>query len=324
MNSKAAWADAEKWLFNYSKLSRFQEKYRTKWYGAPFATFTFKALPRIAEAVIKTPWRFALPGSIIYGLEKAAQRVIGDTPEEIKAKNALRPEWMQGEPLFIPNYARVPVVDDSGREHWLNLTYIFPWGDIGEQGRWMGIPGGIMPLSQPFIKEPISQIFNYDDFFKEKIVPETELAGKTKKGKLITHAKLRGGHIARAMLPTPYMDVTKIIDAIMRKPDYRGRFRKPSVVLADVIAGIKMYPVDYTEQVVRVIGKKHPKSGFLARKIFGQIRTLAIKKQAVEKAGGKTDIYDKQINEKIDQLKGLGKKVEEIGILYKQTGLKGK
>lgn len=315
MAKGAAWADAEKWLFNYQKVTKFQEKYRSRWYGAPFATFTFKALPRIAEAAIKTPWRFAVPGAIIYGLEKAAQRKIGDTTEEIRAKKALRPDWQQGKMLGTPNFARVPFVDEYGREYWLNLTYILPWGDIGEAGKFGPIPGGLVPFSQPFIKEPVQQILNYDKFWEEQIVKDVELAGKTRLGKIKTQAKLRGRHIAQAMLPTPVFDVAKVVDAIRQKPDYRGRFRKPKVVFADVIAGIKLYPVDYMEELSRKIGKIDPNTGYLARKIHTQIRTLAIKKQALEKRGVDTTTYDEQIADKIEQLRGLAKETKEIGKL---------
>jgi len=321
MTPKTAWADAEKWLFNYAKVTRFQEKYRSKWYGAPFATFTFKALPRIAEAMIKTPWRFALPTAIIYGLEKAAQKKIGDTPEEIRAKKALRPEWQKGKMLGVPNFARVPIVDEYGREYFLNLTYILPWGDLGEAGKFGPIPGGLRPFSQPFVNEPIQQIMNYDPFWKQEIVSETEIAGKSKLGKIATDAKERGKHLAQTMLPTPVFDVAKIIDAIRQKPDYRGRLRPPAVVAADVIAGIKMYPVDYTEQITKDISKIDPNTGYLARKILSQIRSLAIKKQAVEKRGGNTKTYDEAIKKKIEQLKGLGEETKKKGELFKESGV---
>jgi len=319
MSPKQAWADAEKWLFDYSKVTKFQDKYRTKWYGAPFATFTFKALPRMAEAMVKTPWRFALPAAMIYGLEKAAQRKMGDTSEEVKAKKALRPEWMQGTFLGIPNYARVPFLDEEGREYWLNLTYTLPWGDIGEQGKFGPIPGGLMPFSMPFAKEGWQQIANYDSFWKQEIVPETELAGKSEVGKLKTKAKLRGAHLAKTMLPTPVFDVVKIVDALMDRPDYKGRTRPSKIAAADVIAGIKMYPVDYTEQVMKQIGKIHPNTGFLARRILGQIRTLAVKKQSAQKRGKDTSYYDKQIEEKVMQLKGLGEESKEVGESYKKS-----
>lgn len=318
MSNKAAWADAEKWLFNYQKITKFQEKYRSRWYGAPFATFTFKAMPRMAEAMIKTPWRFALPMAIIYSIEKAAQRKIGDTKEEIEAKKELRPEWMKGSILGIPNFARVAIIDDYGREHWYNLTYTCPWGDIGEGGKFGPIPGGLVPFSQPFVKEPWQQIANYDSFWKEEIVKEEDLAGKTKIEQLKVQAKERGKHLAQAMLPTPVFDISKIIDAFTERPDYRGRFKKPSVVAADVIAGVKMYPVDYTEQVIRQVSKLDPERGYLAKKIYAQIRTYAIKKKALEKKGAKTEFYDKKIEEKMRQLQGLAGEAGEVGELYKK------
>jgi len=332
MTPKEAWKDAEKWLFNYSKITRFQEKYRSKWYGAPFATFTFKAMPRVAEAMIKTPWRFVLPGAIIYALEKSASNMIGDTKEQEKAKKELRPEWMKGQTFGIPNFARMPFVDEWYREYYLNLTYILPWGDIGEAGNFGFIPGGIMPFSQPFLKEPMQQILNYDSFWKENIVKEKDVAGlKGSKGKdpgeILSPfneagrkaLKIRGEHIAQAMLPTPVIDVTKAIAALRGVPDYKGRLKPPKVVAVDVIAGIKMYPVDYVEQVARQIGKIDPQKGWLARKIHTDIRTLAIKKRSLEKRGKDTSLYDKQIEQKIQQLKGLATESAEIGKIFKKV-----
>jgi len=164
MTSAEAAEDAQKWLFDYSKVTKFQEKYRSMPYGAPFATFPFKAIPRVAEAAMKTPWRFALPAAFIYGIEEVARRKIGDTREEEAAKKELRPSWQKGSFLGLPNFARVPLIDDYGREYSWNLTYWLPWGDIGETGRFMGIPGALVPLSQPFVKELFQQIVNYDSF----------------------------------------------------------------------------------------------------------------------------------------------------------------
>jgi len=318
MSPKAAWADAEKWLFNYSKVTRFQEKYRSKWYGAPFATFTMKALPRIAEAGVKTPWRFAVPMGIIYGLEKVAAYKIGDTPEEQKAKKALRPEWMQGKFLGSPNFARVPLIDEHGREYWLNLTYIMPWGDIGESGGFGPIPGGIMPMSQPFVREPMQQILNYDAFWEEPIVKEETSAGLKGFERTKVQAKERLTHAAQAMLPTPVFDVTKAIDALQHRPDYKGRFRSPKAVGFDIIGGIKMYPVDYVDETMKRISKLDPETGQLARKIHSQIRTYAIKEQALQKKGIETDHYKKLIEQKIEQLRGLAEETKEVGELYKQ------
>ncbi len=321
MGPAAAAKDAEKWLFNYGKLTRFQEKYRTKWYGAPFATFTFKAIPRIMEAAIKTPWRFALPGAIIYGIEQAAQRKIGDTPEEIKAKKGLRKEWMQGSFLGIPNFARVPIVDDFGREYYLNLTYTTPWGDLAEGGGFGPIPGGLMPFSMPFVKEPIQLRANYDVFWKQAIVKEEDIAGKGKVDRYKTIAIIAGKHIGQTLLPTPVMDVAKGVAALRGKPDYRGRERPTKVVMADIFLGIKMYPVDYAEQAMRRINKQDPQKGSIARKIKMQINTFYVKKQALEARGKNVTWYEKQIEKKLAQLDGLAKEAGITGGLFEETGL---
>jgi len=123
------------------------------------------------------------------------------------------------------------------------------------------------------------------------------------------------------MLPTPVFDVVKIVDALRDRPDYRGRLRPTKIAAADVIAGIKMYPVDYTEQVMKQIGKIDPNTGYLARRILGQIRTLAIKKQSAQKRGKDTEFYDEQIEAKIEQLRGLGEEARKAGKLFKESGV---
>jgi hypothetical protein len=318
MTAGAAAIDAEKWLFNYQKLTPFQEKFRSKWYGAPFATFTFKAMPRIMEAAVKTPWRFATPAAMIYALEQAAMGKFGDTPAEFKAKKKLRPDWMRGNFLGIPNFARTPMMDEYGREYYLNLTYILPWGDIGEGGGFGPIPGSLVPFTQPFVKEGWQQIANFDNFWKEAIVPETELAGKSTTGKLKTQAELRARHAIKTMAPTPIIDTVKGYQKYKGRPDYRGRERKATAVALDVFTGIKLYPVDYVDQLVRnVRGSQQA----VARKIKGQIKSYAIKKNALKKRGKSTKFYDKKIKQKIKQLQGMAEDTRRVGKTAKEAGI---
>jgi len=284
---------------------------------------TFKALPRITEAAIKTPWRFALPTAIVYAMQRAAFDLIGDTKEEFAAKKELRPDWMKDKSFIdkmIPRFARFSFVDEYGREHYWNLTYILPWGDISEGGEFMGIPGSIRPMSQPFVNELAQQIGNYDFFWKDEIVPEKELAGKTKMQKFITEAKLRGAHLGRTMAPTPVIDILKGKAALSGQPDYKGRERAKGVVAADVFAGVKLYPVDYSEELVKKINKINPEKGYLAREIKGQIRTYSMKRAALAKKGKSTEFYDKLIESKIKQLKGLAAEVRDLGELKKKSG----
>jgi hypothetical protein len=321
MDPRDAAEDAEKWLFNYGKLTRFQDKYRRSPFGAPFATFTFKSLPRVAEAATKYPWRFAAPMSVIAGMQEAAQQKVGDTEKQEQAKRELLPEWMQGATPAGPNFARVPVTDKHGREYYLNLSYILPWGDIGEGGEFMGIPGSLRPMSQPFTNELAQQIANYDIFWEEPIVKETETAGKEGLDKLATQVKERGKHLFQTLSPTIIRDIQKGISAQQGVPDYRGRMRPDSVVAADVFGGIKMYPVDYSERVMRLINEKSPDNGRLARQLYGKIETLATKKKTVEEKGNQklAEYYQNQIEKRVKQLEGLASKTKEIGQTFQRA-----
>jgi len=312
MSVKGAAADAEKWLFNYSKLSKFQESYRSKWYGAPFATFTFKAIPRVIETGLKTPWRFALPMFMIHKLQQASMELIGDTPEQFKAKQKLRPEWMQGQFLGMPNFARVPIIDDFEREYFLNLTYMTPWGDIGEGGGVGPIPGGLMPFSMPVLKEGVQQAFDYDLFWKEPIIKEKDIAGlsESEKNRIIFKTRLK--HFYHTIVPTIGIDIEKAYAASKKLPDYKGRNRLGSVVLADILGGIKMYPVDYVDQTVRYISKNNPNQSKLANEIKWDIKKFTKQRNTFKESEPQYEFYDKKISRKIKQLQGLGKDVVQF------------
>jgi len=325
MSIKDAALDAEKWLFNYSKVTKFQEAYRGgNWVGllagAPFATFTLKAIPRITEAAIKTPWRYALPYAMIYGLEEAARGLIGDTKEQAKAKKGSRPEWMKAVNIMgVETFPRVPYVDDYGREHYLNLQFVLPWGDVAESGGFMGIPGGVRPMSMPVVSELSQQIMNYDTFWKQPIIPEEEVAGKNAVGKATTTMKYRGKHFLQTASPTAVVGAAKIAANLIGKPDFRGREKSLGLVLADEIAGVKIYPVNYAEVITRKIIKTHPKKGILAKRIRSQIRTLAIKRHAMKNKGKNIERYNKAIDSKVEQLRGLAKEIIDEATTYKKT-----
>src|SRR3990167_4814489 len=70
MDTKAAVADANHWLFDYSEVPKFVDWARNSPLGAPFITFTWKALPVIVESFVTAPWRLA---TVAYALNEAAE-----------------------------------------------------------------------------------------------------------------------------------------------------------------------------------------------------------------------------------------------------------
>ena len=266
-----------------------------------------------------TPWRMIAPGAMIYALEEAARWAIGDDEEQEKAKKEMRNDFMQGSFMGIPNFARVPIVDEYGREYWLNLSYILPWGDLADRGGWGPFPSGLRPMAMPGVSSLAEFMTNQSMFWKEDIVKDEDLAGLTTAEQALVRATIGGKYLLQALAPTPAMDIHKAVQALRMRPDYRGRMRPGVVVALDVLLGIKMYGVDYAEQMQRELSKKNPESGSLARKIRWDIKNLYLRRAKTIQHGGDPRHYDKQIKHKIKQLQGLGKELSERGKTYKQT-----
>ncbi|KKL76793.1 hypothetical protein LCGC14_2041340, partial [marine sediment metagenome] len=153
MNHIDAVDDALKWLFDYADVPRFIHMVRTSPVGAPFITFTYKALPRVAEAAVRSPVRFWKYPLAFMGMEEFSRLKKGESVEEMKARKEDMPDYMKA-----GYFLSLPFKDRNDRTLYLDLTYILPWGDIAEQGD-IGFLKGIVPRAgQPF-QHPIARGF---------------------------------------------------------------------------------------------------------------------------------------------------------------------
>jgi hypothetical protein len=318
MGAQEAADDAAKWLFDYGDISRLNREWKSSWWGSPFATFTFKAAPRILESAVTAPWRLGLLGSSLYMVTNyAANAVFGEDKEEADAKRKFLPEWMGN---FV-NWPRVAFKDDHGRDYYLNLEFWTPWGDLFEGGGMIPfLPGGLQPFTMPFLKEIIEQGAGdrgFDMFFKDEIVRKEDLAGKDWKGRAWQHTKDRGVHAWNHIAPTIAIDIEKTIQAARGKPDSKGRERPLGVVLADMLLGLKMYPVSYTDELVKRISKSNPEASADAQRIQQLIVNAATQRNAFLKKGRSVSRFDAEIAARTSQLVGMsgemGKVAEEAG-----------
>jgi len=184
-------------------------------------------------------------------------------------------------------------------------------------------------MTQPFVGEAWQQLAGsagvgetggYDNFWKEPIVKDSDVAGLPLNERRSIGLKKRGRHLYNTLVPTLVLDIEKGIDSLSGNPDFRGRERPTSVVASDIIGGFKMYPVDYADQMMQQVGKLDPKSSEVGRKIVSEIRTLTVKRNYAAKEDQERRVkkLDKQIATKIRQLQGLGQELKSKGEEYKQ------
>ena len=123
VDPKKAAEDAMRSTFNYSDVTPFIKRTREAWWGAPFVTFTYKAIPALLESAVKYPWRIMAVEGVIYGANMAATNALGIQDEEWKRLNKQLPG-------FVSNgrYIPLPGRDSKGRIQWFDATYMLPWG----------------------------------------------------------------------------------------------------------------------------------------------------------------------------------------------------
>jgi hypothetical protein len=171
---KDAAAGAMKAIFNYQEITPFVRGVKN--YAMPFATFTYKALPALAEAAVKHPLRFAkYPLAMIAGTSVALREMGFNEKDWTKLKKIL-PEYVRR-----GHFAVLPYKDSKGRLQLWDLTYTLPWGDIAE----MGQSGINRILQNPIITTAYQLGFN-QNYAKQPIWYEHE-APVDKAQKIFSH-----------------------------------------------------------------------------------------------------------------------------------------
>jgi hypothetical protein len=117
--------DAMKWTLNYRDTSPALNALRLTL--MPFATFTFKVLPRLAEAAVTNPIGLAKYPIALHFLQSFALKKLNINESEWESLKRMLPGYVTAG-FFLP----LAVRDSKGRMQFTDLTYILPWGDIGE------------------------------------------------------------------------------------------------------------------------------------------------------------------------------------------------
>jgi hypothetical protein len=257
MKMRPAVRDAQDWLFDYTEVPEFIEWTRQSPVGAPFITFTYKALPKMMESAIVAPWRLLSVVATLYYLNDAAAKALGITDTQLEGIEKVLPEHMKGGFAGTPKFLLLPWRDKYGQLQYLDLTYILPWGDIGETGG-LGrelmekTPGlrHVAGLSRqlPLVGSPLMQAIgelglNKSSFTRKNIYNSFDTAKERfQKISLYLHRQL-----APSLAPGGY-GWTRIQKALTSKPDYFGRTTDLRSAIASTLFGLKITPIDVRQQ----------------------------------------------------------------------------
>lgn len=199
----------------------------------------------------------------------------------------------------IPRLVRMPFQDKYGRELWLDLTYILPFGDIGEKGSRsvLDIPRVLFPQN-PLLDIAQGLSTNEDPFFGKEITFEGDPLKAQKYMQFIGKTALPN------LFPGGY-SWDKLVSSIKKQEDQQFRLKSLPIALLDVSLGLKLRPFDPEEELVYRLKEKE--------------RTIQDMEQAIRKLGemnGRNMISDEELEEKIDlYVQSIENIANEMGVL---------
>lgn len=218
--------------------------------GAPFITFSAKAIPLTLETLALHPLRVLKYPAIIYGISKMAGPQIGQSPEETTAQRALGS-------LNAMRYMLLPFRDKDGRAMYYDLGYTLPFGDLIEAvDAFSGGTGRRANISfLPLVGHPVAGIFeavlNRSGFTGKDISEPSDTA--------LQSLQKRVGHIYQTWMPSlappvpglpkggyGYEDLRRGF-ATPPETDFMGRTRSPVAASLASLAGLRAQGVTTAE-----------------------------------------------------------------------------
>lgn len=274
-NSKLAASEAQKWLFDYNKVPKFIDVLRKSPIGAPFATFTFKAIPRIVETMVNRPMAVYKYKALFDAMNETSRKYQGMSPVEYSREKKLLPPWVLKDIGGVPTNVLLPWKDKHGRTQWLNLEYILPVGQVPEMAE-QGIRGLV---SSPAFNI-LADLIKNTDFKNTQIVPPEA----TKPEAAQAWAGYIYRQIAPSLAPGGY-SAEKIRAGFAKEPERFNpdRTREAIPALLDTLVGVKINSLDVDEAEQFKMWDKEKRIKALNQEFYKLINNPIIKEEYREK-----------------------------------------
>lgn len=211
----------------------------------PFISFTYRAIPMLAEVAAKKPWKILKLGMLAGTLNMLGYLLSGGDEEE---ERKYMPEEKAGRVLgVVPKLIRMPWNDANDSPVFLDIRRFVPVGDFLDAGQSHSaiplipsiVPGGVLSIMGEIV-------LNKSQFTGKEITQDTDTATE-KTMKVVDHL-YKAFAPNMVVLPGTYA-FQGVVDAGRGKTDTFGREQSTSAAVASAF-GVKLgsYPTDVLQQ----------------------------------------------------------------------------
>lgn len=121
-----AMIESHKWIFDYSLVPRWVRYLRNAPFGIPFLSYSYFAMPRLAEVAVRRPWKFLPYIAVVAAIQQSIMSMYGADDDDLDKLRAAFPEWMRSRGGML----LMPWKDSGGRWQVVDLGYTVPWGQM--------------------------------------------------------------------------------------------------------------------------------------------------------------------------------------------------
>jgi hypothetical protein len=286
--------EAQKWLFDYNKIPKVIDVARQS--ASPFITFSYKAIPRVAETLVDRPLKIYKYKVMIDSFNNMSKKMLGMDDKQFKAEMDALPPYAVRNVAGFPMQLMMPYKDKYNRAQVQGLENISPTAMgssvFAEEQQQPGV------LNSQVFSHPvfplISGLTSGRDFRGNKIVSPIEDDAM----KIPLTAKWAAEQLVPPLTPGLGYSFNAINDARVGKPAKDGKDQTLGGALMDKILGIKITPVDKDRsQMFKVLG--------IQSKVK-ELQKEAIKAQRPNVTPKERAVIMKKINKKLQSI-GSGK-----------------
>jgi hypothetical protein len=167
-------------LFDYSLVNPNIRYIRNSPIGIPFITYYYKALPKLVETMVKTPWRFIPYVALAYALPMATMAAFDLDDDDLeKLRKSMADYIRDSGSLFI-----LPMRDSKGNIEFIDVGRFFPFSSFlnpfitaikyGEVGKGLKDASQIITPTGPLISAITVLNSGVDPFTKKKIYDDRD------------------------------------------------------------------------------------------------------------------------------------------------------
>jgi hypothetical protein len=309
-----AMIESHKWVFDYSLVPRAVRYLRNAPFGIPFLSYTYFALPRMAEAAIKRPWVYLPYIAAGYALQESVMAAFGAGEDELRRLAKAFPEWMKSKGgMYL-----MPKRDQEGRLQVIDLGYTVPWGMLADtmaqvsQGEFRQSAETLGLLSGPIPDAVAAWQTGIDPFTGREIAAPGDTPGM----KAMSYLSYAWGMAAPGFL-TEKGAMGKVKDAYTGKVDPRSG--EPGLTKTQAwlrLFGVSVYPIDPEVTRDRNIRSMSFEIDETRRRLGEKIRDRNLNEEGIEEV---RKVFQKEIDRKVEALKRYKDESEVPDTLKRKT-----